>query len=92
LFPYIGYNIRSHKDALILITKLYHSLLYLNIQTSTLSILDQLNRIAYDTLKNVKPTPFTKLNKINVDSADDIIRLIENYKTKFLKEPHEKSD
>lgn len=90
MFPYIGYNIRSHKDALILITKLYHSLLYLNIQTSTLSI--QLNRIAYDTLKNVKPTPFTKLNKINVDSADVIIRLIENYKTKFLKEPHEKSD
>jgi hypothetical protein len=91
LLPYIHYNIDSGKDSQILRSHIFRLLEIINKQTFTLNIVDQLNRIAYDTLKNVKQTPLTEFNKINLNSVEDIIKTIEKYKDKFLKKPHEKS-
>ena len=50
-----------------------------------------LTNFTNDKLKKVKQSPYTESLDIDVKLADDVIRIIENFKSRFLTEPHEKS-
>lgn len=50
-----------------------------------------LTNFTNDELKKVKQSPYTESLDIDVKLADDVIRIIENFKSRFLTEPHEKS-
>ena len=84
-------KIHSEKDSQILYMKIINILKKMTYQRGHRGVIDGLDRTA-EKFKNSRSSPFINILDIDISLIDDALSVIENFKSKFLIDPHEKSN
>jgi hypothetical protein len=83
-------KIHSEKDLQILYMKIIDILRKMTYQRGHRGVIGELDEAA-EKFKNSKSSPFINILDIDINLIDDTVSVIENFKSKFLTDPHEKS-
>lgn len=83
-------KIHSEKDSQILYMKIIDILRKMTYQRGHRGVIGELDRAA-EKFKISKSSPFINILEIDIDLIDDALSVIENFRSKFLADPHVKS-
>jgi hypothetical protein len=83
-------KIHSEKNSQILYMKIIDILRKMTYQRGHRGVIGELDRAA-EKFKSSKSSPFINILDIDTNLIDDALNVIENFKNKFLTDPHEKS-
>ena len=83
-------KIHSEKNSQILYMKIIDILRKMTYQRGHRGVIGELDRAA-EKFKSSKSSPFINILDIDINLLDDALNVIENFKSKFLTDPHEKS-
>lgn len=84
-------KIRSEKDSQILYAKIIDILRKVTYQRGHRGVIGELDRAA-EKFKTSKSSPFINILDIDISLIDDAVSVIDNFKDKFLTDPHENPD